>query len=119
MQTNQVNTEVKAITSRPALRLVSTKNLEREEWLNIRKQGIGSSDAAAAIGLNPYKSQLELWMDKARRDDEIPKPDPDDDTSTVFCDLRHEQIVALRYGKKYVSKEQGAIVVLQSQDRGS
>ena len=39
---------------RPALRLVSTKELPREDWLQIRKQGIGSSDAAAAVGLNPY-----------------------------------------------------------------
>ncbi|WP_170869394.1 YqaJ viral recombinase family protein [Pseudomonas aeruginosa] len=47
---------------RPALRLISTKELPREDWLQIRKQGIGSSDAAAAVGLNPYKSQLELWL---------------------------------------------------------
>lgn len=38
---------------RPALRLVSTKDLSRDEWLKVRKQGIGSSDAAAAIGMNP------------------------------------------------------------------
>ena len=75
MQTNQINTEVKVIINRPALRLVSTKNLEREEWLNIRKKGIGSSDAAAAVGLNPYKSQLELWMEKTGRDAELPQLD--------------------------------------------
>ncbi|HKK56876.1 MAG TPA: hypothetical protein VJ956_11425, partial [Marinobacter sp.] len=33
---------------RPALRLVSTKGPSRNEWLKVRKQGIGSSDAAAA-----------------------------------------------------------------------
>ena len=27
---------------RPALRLVSTKGLSRDEWLKVRKQGIGS-----------------------------------------------------------------------------
>ena len=57
---------------RPALRLVSTKELPREDWLQIRKQGIGSSDAAAAVGLNPYKSQLELWMEKTGRDAGMP-----------------------------------------------
>jgi hypothetical protein len=35
---------------RPALRLVGTKQLPREDWLAVRKQGIGSSDAAAAVG---------------------------------------------------------------------
>ena len=51
----------------PALRLVDTKTLDRQEWLEVRKQGIGSSDAAAAVGLNPYQSQLELWMIKTGR----------------------------------------------------
>ncbi|HFK2882780.1 TPA: YqaJ viral recombinase family protein [Stenotrophomonas maltophilia] len=50
-----------------ALRLVETKGLDRDEWLEVRKGGIGSSDAAAAVGLNPYKSPLELWMDKTGR----------------------------------------------------
>ena len=40
---------------RPALRLVSTKDLSREEWLEVRKQGIGASDCAAALGINPYQ----------------------------------------------------------------
>ena len=40
--------------STTAIRLVSTKEMDRQEWLNVRKQGIGSSDAAAAVGLNPY-----------------------------------------------------------------
>ena len=53
---------------RPALRLVKTQELPREQWLQVRKGGIGSSDAAAAVGLNPYKSQLELWMEKTGRD---------------------------------------------------
>lgn len=53
---------------RKALKLVKTHKLGRDEWLGVRKQGIGSSDAAAAVGLNPYKSQLELWLEKTGRD---------------------------------------------------
>lgn len=52
---------------RGALRLADTKELDRDQWLEVRKSGIGSSDAAAAVGLNPYKSQLELWMEKTGR----------------------------------------------------
>ncbi|MET3119984.1 hypothetical protein AAKU64_004232 [Undibacterium sp. GrIS 1.8] len=59
-------------TTRPALKLVTTKNLSREAWLDVRKGGIGSSDAGAAVGLNPYQSQLELWMIKTGRDDNLP-----------------------------------------------
>ena len=48
-------------------RLVNTKNLSREDWLQFRKQGIGSSDAAASCGIHPYLSMLELWMIKTGR----------------------------------------------------
>ena len=58
--------------STTAIRLVSTKEMDRQEWLNVRKQGIGSSDAAAAVGLNPYQSQLELWMIKTGREAALP-----------------------------------------------
>lgn len=50
-----------------AKRLVSTKSLSQAEWLEVRRQGIGSSDCAAACGLNPYMSMLELWMIKTGR----------------------------------------------------
>jgi len=53
--------------SSTAKRLVNTKNLSREDWLQFRKQGIGSSDAAAACGIHPYLSMLELWMIKTGR----------------------------------------------------
>ena len=36
---------------RPALKLVKTTSLDRDQWLEVRKGGIGSSDAAAAVGL--------------------------------------------------------------------
>ncbi|WP_446082914.1 YqaJ viral recombinase family protein [Acinetobacter sp. 1125_18A] len=48
-------------------RLAETKTMSQAEWLNVRKQGIGSSDCAAACGLNPYMSMLELWMIKTGR----------------------------------------------------
>ena len=34
------------------LRLVKTKDLSRDEWLEARRSGLGSSDAATALGLN-------------------------------------------------------------------
>ena len=44
--------------------LVSTKDMPREEWLQWRKKGIGGSDAATVLGLNPYSSLLTLYADK-------------------------------------------------------
>ena len=38
--------------------------MDREAWLAERRKGIGGSDAAAAIGMDPWKDQLTLWADK-------------------------------------------------------
>lgn len=35
--------------------------IARDEWLEGRKGGIGASDAAAAVGLSPWKTNYELW----------------------------------------------------------
>lgn len=34
-----------------------------EEWL-VNRKGIGGSDTSAILGLNPYKTNQELWMEK-------------------------------------------------------
>ncbi|WP_100641136.1 YqaJ viral recombinase family protein [Marinobacter salexigens] len=101
---------------RPALRLVSTKDLSRDEWLKVRKQGIGSSDAAAAIGINPYQSQLELWMVKTGRDEGLPKPDSDDPTSPVYWGNVLEPIVAEQYSRQTGRKVRRVNAVLQHSD---
>ena len=36
----------------------------REKWLEHRKKYIGGSDAASIIGLNPWKSNVQLWQEK-------------------------------------------------------
>lgn len=99
--------------ARPALRLISTKELPREDWLAVRKQGIGSSDAAAAVGLNPYKSQLELWLEKTGRDTTLPKADPHDEESPMYWGNVLETIVAWHYSKRTKNKVRGINAVLQ------
>lgn len=39
----------------------------REEWLEKRKSYIGGSDAGAVVGMNPYKTNVELWEEKTGR----------------------------------------------------
>src|SRR5450830_1556338 len=85
---------------RPALRLIKTQGLTREQWLEVRRGGIGSSDAAAAVGLNPYQSQLELWMIKTGRDSGLPTIDPNDETSPMYWGTLLEPIVASHYTKR-------------------
>lgn len=47
--------------------LVKTTDITHEQWLEYRRTGLGGSDAAAVLGLNPYKSKIELWADKTGR----------------------------------------------------
>lgn len=44
-----------------------TSKPNRESWLAERKLGIGGSDASAIVGMNPYKSNIELWEEKTGR----------------------------------------------------
>lgn len=103
-------------TGKSALRLISTRNLSRESWLEVRKQGIGSSDAAAAVGLNPYQSPLELWMIKTGRDANLPKPDPNDESSPLYWGKILEPIVANHYVKRTGRKVRRINAVLQHPD---
>lgn len=38
-----------------------------EEWLKHRKKRIGGSEASCVLGLNPYKTNIELWQEKTGR----------------------------------------------------
>ena len=82
-----------------AIKLCCTKDMSREEWLEWRRGGIGGSDAATIVGLNPYCSLLELYADKIGM-----MPDKEDsEAMRIGRDL--EEYVASRWaektGKKY------------------
>ena len=52
--------------------LVETEGLSREEWLKWRKRGIGGSDVSCLLGINKWKSEIELWLDKTNQTNEPP-----------------------------------------------
>ncbi|QKO20775.1 YqaJ viral recombinase family protein [Rhodoferax sp. BAB1] len=108
-QPKQVSSELR----RPALRLVETKKMERGDWLEVRRTGIGGSDAAAAVGLNPHKSALELWMEKTGREGELRQPDPNDTTTPLFWGSLLEPIVAAAYVKQTGNKVRKVNAVLR------
>lgn len=37
---------------------------DRQQWLDLRRQDITASDAAAACGCSPFKTALQLWAEK-------------------------------------------------------
>ena len=109
----QASCEPKLKRLPPALKLVKTQDLSRDDWLTVRKGGIGSSDASSAVGLNPYKSQLQLWMEKTGRDGNLPKVDPNDETSPMYWGTLLEAIVAAHYTKRTGHKVRRINAVLQ------
>ncbi|MBR8316091.1 YqaJ viral recombinase family protein [Burkholderia dolosa] len=98
---------------KPALKLVKTHDLSRDDWLAVRRTGIGGSDAAAAVGLNPYMSALELWLDKTGRAEGLPRPDPADTTSPTYWGTLLEPIVAAVYTQQTGNKVRKVNAVLR------
>lgn len=56
---------------------VASSGRDRAEWLRARKEGIGGSDAAAIVGVNPYSSPLSVYVEKL----ELGDSDPDGEVS--------------------------------------
>lgn len=46
--------------------LVRTDGLSRDEWLEYRRRGIGGSDAAAVLGISPFRTGRDLFYDKLK-----------------------------------------------------
>lgn len=92
-----------------AIKLVSTKNMSREKWLSVRGNGIGSSDAAVAVGISPYKSPLELWLEKTGRQ-QAPDLAGND---AVFWGTALEHIIATVYAERTGAKIRRLNAVLQ------
>jgi len=77
---------------------IDIKGLSHEEWLALRRKGIGGSDSAAIVGLDRYRSPFDVYADKLGLKPEI----PDNEAMRQGRDL--EQYVAERFmeatGKK-------------------
>lgn len=103
----------KRVTS--AKRLVSTKDMAYQDWLEVRKQGIGSSDAATACGLNPYMSMLELWLIKTGRQTQSIE-DESSGVSPLYWGKQLEPLVAEFYSMHTHNKVRRINAVLQHPD---
>lgn len=45
----------------------ATKGQRHDEWLAFRTKGVGGSDMGTILGLNPYSTPYELWLEKTGR----------------------------------------------------
>lgn len=54
------------------------------EWLQERRKGLGASDAGTIIGVNPWKSNVELWAEKTGQEE------PEDISSKPYVQYGHD-----------------------------
>ena len=73
---------------------------ERAAWLAERKTGIGGSDVAAIIGVSPYKTAVDVFLDKTGQ-----TPDWEGNEATYWGNVL-EDVVAQEYTKRSGAKVQ-------------
>lgn len=73
-------------------RKIPVADMSRQEWLNLRRTGIGGSEAGAVCGLNPYSSPLKVYRDKT---EPLPPQEADNEAVRQGHDL--EDYVARRF----------------------
>ena len=73
---------------------ISTLEMDRHEWLNARKRGIGGSDASVVLGFNRWKSPFQLYLEKTGEySEEI-------DNEAIYWGNTLEDIVAKEFQKR-------------------
>ena len=55
------------MNNKPYTVIADCRKLSYDEWLTLRKSGIGGSDCAAACGLSRWKTRFDLWLEKTSR----------------------------------------------------
>ncbi len=76
-------------------RIINAK--DRDDWLTLRRTGIGGSDAAAAIGVSRWKSPLELWLEKTGQQE----PQDLSDNAAVEWGTRLEDVIADKFKEEH------------------
>lgn len=69
--------------------------ISRDEWLELRMNGLGGSDAGAIAGVNPWTPPLKVWAEKRRL---IP---PDPDNESMFWGRELEDVIAEVFARKH------------------
>ncbi|MFF4701271.1 YqaJ viral recombinase family nuclease [Streptomyces chattanoogensis] len=72
--------------------VIAPPALEREQWLDVRRMGIGGSDVPAVLGMDRYRGPLEVYLDKAGELPNLPR-DPELDEAAFWGNVL-EPVVA-------------------------
>jgi|TARA_Y100000310_G_scaffold99_1_gene113 putative phage-type endonuclease len=53
------------------MKYISTNKMNHQKWLDLRRGYIGASDAGAVLGFNPYRSAVDVYLDKIGQSDNL------------------------------------------------
>lgn len=79
---------------------IKTAGLDRAAWLKERKNGIGGSDVAAALGISPWKTPLQLFEEKTGKAEPAPAGE------AAYWGTTLEEVVAKEFSKRTGMKVQ-------------
>lgn len=91
-------------------KIFDSKNATREEWLKVRKLGLGGSDMAAVLGLSPWRSPIDVWLDKTSDTVEEKESEP------MYWGNVLEEVVAQEFAKRSGYKVRNNNFTLQSDE---
>lgn len=78
-----------------AVPLVSTADMDRRDWLQVRTRGIGGSDIAAIAGVSPWATPLSVYLDK------IGEAPEQEETEAMRWGTILEDVVAREYARRH------------------
>lgn len=84
--------------------------MNKTEFLARRKTGIGGSDIAAIVGISPWKTPRDIFLDKKG----LAEPEPE--TDAMYWGTTLEDIVAKEYSKRTGRKIERCNVLFQHKD---
>jgi putative phage-type endonuclease len=79
-----------------AIRLKNTLEMNEKEWQDFRHNGIGGSDVSAILGLNKWKTKLQIYMEKTGQWEQ----DDLSDNQAVHFGNKLEQVVADEFSER-------------------
>lgn len=75
---------------------------DRAAWLKLRNKGLGGSDAGIIVGVNPWKSPYQLWLEKTGQ----VEPENISEKEAVYWGTQLEDMVAREFMKRTGKKVQ-------------
>lgn len=87
--------------------LAPTAEMEHEKWLEMRRNGIGGSDAAAIAGLNRWKSPVAVYLEKTGQ------AQKEEAGEAAYFGILLEDVVAQEFSKRTGLKVRRRNAILQ------